>query len=990
MNSNYFKQLTGFQSIFSHSLAVLCFLLTPNFVNAQTNEVTATWKFSSGDESALTDCVVDKSNLKTYLNDCNIGYSCTYDNDKLKINSQVSSGGLSSGGSVDDGTLIEFNPPFTSFQVISGLSLETTADITFSITPSNLKGNKLNISNISFDAFRYGTDDYGSIMVYLKNGSANEQLVAIYKSHKSSNTSYDDDDGIINGTLYRNSFSSEPGEKNDYSYENTYTSFSFDPSDYNVKAGDSFSLIIRVCEFEYVEGNNRGIGLRNVSITGTLEQERPYFTEYNDKYVGETKVLHKKAKWYQEIFRNQSGFTFNDTFDDDNKMVTLADNETEIQATHVYTDTIYMIKGTTLDILIPNTKGEGNCSVNNYFRWFNYFDDTNYYLGEGVTVGDDDREDLLLPAYNTDTNNAWRFENGYISGLLKKTATCTSINGDVNYDGVSPYNTLRKVSFHYPSEDEFSTIKDNNENFNQGSNDYYAVACDLSIYNDFSQSDYRSAAGGIDFASELDANGTIYCEPTLAGRLIYYIVGIDNEEDEAPEDLPEEYKTYWNLLNNDNYQGGANDEDSKYYEEYEITFPSRHISNYTAELVALSKDAQSYAIPGESDQTTDVLTVTFADGCDNGLTLSSSSIKGANRVISFYKSSTYTPWKVDKNSTATILVTKYVNGKTYNIARFKLTFKDECIPLTEPQVAALSDTEAEDFDNYWWKDMTYRSKEYLEENYDLINSLDFDYCTYDKTSANAHNVFKAYTSNESYPAQYQNYPFPLKWSNSSYAFYDGSYDVTYENYIHPTPPGGMDSYRNQTSFCVYEIVNDYVGYGELGGNYINPDQPQYTGLVKNSDGCWLYIDASDRPGTIAELDFEQNLCQGSEVVVTAWIKSSGTYDSEGKTVSDDAAVTFTIMGVNEALGTHTPIYRQSSGQIRTTTYLNPLDEEADLSSDVTGKGEGTNEWFQIYMSFINTDEVDYDYYTIKIDNSCASTSGGDFYLDEINVYVKHS
>ncbi|MCD8291320.1 MAG: hypothetical protein LUC91_07450, partial [Prevotella sp.] len=54
-----------------------------------------------------------------------------------------------------------------------------------------------------------------------------------------------------------------------------------------------------------------------------------------------------------------------------------------------------------------------------------------------------------------------------------------------------------------------------------------------------------------------------------------------------------------------------------------------------------------------------------------------------------------------------------------------------------------------------------------------------------------------------------------------------------------------------------------------------------------------------------------------------------------------------------------------------------------------GKGSGTNEWFQLYMSFVNKEDVDYDYYTVKIDNCCASTDGGDFYLDEISVYVLH-
>ena len=54
-----------------------------------------------------------------------------------------------------------------------------------------------------------------------------------------------------------------------------------------------------------------------------------------------------------------------------------------------------------------------------------------------------------------------------------------------------------------------------------------------------------------------------------------------------------------------------------------------------------------------------------------------------------------------------------------------------------------------------------------------------------------------------------------------------------------------------------------------------------------------------------------------------------------------------------------------------------------------GYGAGTNDWYQIFFSFINDDEKNAGFvsYELQVDNNCASTSGGDFYLDDIEVFI---
>ncbi len=1030
-------------------IALLLLVMTCVGTYADYTEVqrfTVTWPFSVGDVSVLwnyniTNEITDDESVPLYNKGNNDILLLTT---PLQTNDPVTaiSNGLTIDGTIDASSYldgIDEGTKFTKLTVNSNTSGTETIDLVIS---PNYPGYEILEDTVSFMAFKKSTSGESQdikIGVYPKWGrdgglTIEESYITLKEMPTEEKLTVDN---------YK--FSVSP---NGWLYEgNTTTWGNLDNAEslgYTVSVGNIYQLQLRIGDEDNSLQEGDEIYIGNVSVIFRVSEDAnnpaatatdAYLTTYsNDDVIGSESIVHKVSKLYQDGIRynnsyNGIDYDFNDDFDEDSTMVTI-ESGVSLQATHVYVDTIYMKKGTSIDLLVPSVQPDGDydaagCSINNYFRWFNYRNDKNFYCGDDNTVGkgDDIRKDLLLPlSVYGDANGeysitAYRFANGYVSGLLSKTGDTTNdSNGKTKEE---QKNTLRKVSFYYPTDYEYNNILTKNSigNFTYNSDDdsdsnnnYYAVACDLSIYNDFSNGTYTVYGGGIDFGLTDDETSNdiskpqIYCEPTLTQRVLFYIIGIDDDTSES--DLPEDFNQYWNLISDPSYHGGTNTGDEKYLEEYEITFPSKRISNYTDELVALSKDAQSYALPGENDPIASYLDIAFADNEDNGFafrvddsnTSETTTLSGANRVIQFRQSgdSKTVQWSVDNSSTATILVTKKVLGVTYNIARYKLTFKDFAIPLTEPQVAILDSIKDED--TYWWKNMTYRAQSYMNENYELVNSLWFDYGSHDDDDFyNAHYIF--YNASDGayhreWPGQYQNYPFPLKWSNSSYGFYDGSYDVTYEASASNTNGTGFlfdtSDYRLQTQFCMYNIVNDYMGWGELNDR-ISPKIPQTTSEVKNHGGSWLYIDASDRPGTVAELEFDEKLCKGSEVIATAWIKSAGY--SANYTV-DDAAVMFTIMGVTkngDGTETHTPIYRQYSGQIRTTCYLdNETDEDGTaLSQDVSGKGEGTNEWFQLYMQFVNDEEVDYDYYTVRIDNCCASTDGGDYYLDEISVYVIH-
>lgn len=659
-------------------------------------------------------------------------------------------------------------------------------------------------------------------------------------------------------------------------------------------------------------------------------------------------IQHKDAKWFDLKenlgLDNDAVGSFN--YDQRRFTADMSVASEGLQATHTYIDTIYVHKGSNVKLILPTSNksdGTGTSSVWTYQRWYSYRTDKTF-----ATNGSDGVYDLLTP---NDNKQAYRFTNGYVGRPL---------SGDI----------VQSMTFHYPTEDEFDKWFPNS----QVDNDWYVVACDVSGYTDFSK-DFDSKDNGGNYGG----NGSVsketilanaktqftdeeYYEPTLALRVIYYIVGVDDRDMPEGSDKKANWDSWYGKLTTSDYQGGTTEEGKKYLEEYDITFPNKHLSNYTCEVLSLSKDAHSYAIPDVDEDKP--LTVTIVSN-DAGIRLVSNNqdkytsygdectLSGIKRTIQFAATdgSLGQPWEVKDGSTATIIVTKECdNGITYNIARFKLTFTADAVPYTQSQLANIPSNSSE----------IIRTPQWLRNNRRLLTQLNFDY---DEKVAVMY-------------GQEEYFPFPLAWNNSSYAFFDGS---PWQDFISSANYTIDNRYYWYPEFGYYALTNDYIGWGDQGNrnNARPPLDDEGNPSIKGKSNYHIYVDASDRPGVLARLPFDEKLCVGSELFVTAWIKSAGSKEN------DDAAVLFTVMGVtNKEDGSqlYTPLYRHSSGQIRTTTWLNAGD---------AGTGEGNNEWYQVYFSFMNTNELasTFDSYVLQVENNSASTTGGDYYLDDIRVYI---
>ena len=645
-------------------------------------------------------------------------------------------------------------------------------------------------------------------------------------------------------------------------------------------------------------------------------------------------INHKHAKWYEIREELSPGAKALDTFDDENAFFDMAlSTGSKIQAAHTYIDTIYVHEGTSVTLSLPDLQSSENLtSVPTYQRWYSYRTDKTFATNQ---TDYNSVRDLLTPATGQPT--AYRFANGYVGQPL--------------IPSNEPYwlsSNLWQMNFYFPTESQFNawfpgSTYDNN---------WYVVACDVSCYTDYTET-FSSTSGNSSFISR----GSTTCwEPTLSHRVLFYIVNVDGREGNATaEEGSTEYNWYHGhgRLERKQYQDGGTDK--SYLEEYDIVFPYTRISNKTNELVTLSKDARSYAIPGVSnDNDSESLSVQLVDNTNTaGISLTQSTVSGSSRIIQFrypYQRSDGTFYVNSEDSKATILVTKTVGGKTYNIARYNLTFASGTQLLTQSQIDAIENNNGVD-GKYW--NFPERTPSYLEKNYELLTRLDWDY---DKSVANIYGL-------DTY------YPFPLNWNYSSYAFYDGAKkDYDYKGQ-HEFPQWGY-----------YGILNTYV---EVDAEW---DKDEYENRTPNRPGeigkgpsnYHMYIDVSDRPGIVARLPFHENLCPGTELFVSAWVKSAGTSGN------NDAAMMFTIMGVKKKniagreTEVYTPIYRHSTGQIR-TSYL--------LNSSIPGCGGKNNDWFQAYFSFVNSSDQDFDSYVLQIDNNSASTDGGDMYLDDVRVYI---
>ena len=143
-----------------------------------------------------------------------------------------------------------------------------------------------------------------------------------------------------------------------------------------------------------------------------------------------------------------------------------------------------------------------------------------------------------------------------------------------------------------------------------------------------------------------------------------------------------------------------------------------------------------------------------------------------------------------------------------------------------------------------------------------------------------------------------------------------------------------------------------------------------TGMQK----AFLYIDASEQPGDICAIDFQGEFCEQDQLMCSGWISGSNRYSDNGE-YRCPGGITLTVKG-EDSDGSTIPIYRFCPGQCYELDNGTGTDGSTDANHVV---------WQQFYFTF-NTDKK-YERYWLEVNNNCVSSNGGDFMLDNIEVYT---
>lgn len=431
-------------------------------------------------------------------------------------------------------------------------------------------------------------------------------------------------------------------------------------------------------------------------------------------------------------------------------------------------------------------------------------------------------------------------------------------------------------------------------------------------------------------------------EPTLTQRLVYYI----HPASEMVEKL-------------------SSCTGDKYLEVKSISFPTiwhgQNMNKADLNAVALDLQLKNYFTNATKVPVSKDFEITIDDG-GTGITLATDSFSSnTDRFISF----NYPTGGVVTNYTNTAYIYVKSNGK--NIAKFILDF----VPNTELRP---------------WKDIMgradmRRSPIYLEEHAILMEQMNFDrHYNSIKTDRSTWPVGDVTAINgveeDRYVSSYDQFnPYPLNFDQTSFAAYYpnavwGQYSVMKSVRI--------PSWTDVRSFKdINQLYHDH--YTQLG-NVVQTEK--YKG-----DGYFMYIDASNFPSSVATLNIDEELCDGTTIHFSGWVSamaaSTSTSDAPGYLL-------FSIVG-KKSDGTQETIESFCPGPIRADAMdYNGTRVTADTYNNELWGKDSRSIWQQFAFSFVIRPEmaVKYSSYALKIDNYCSMTTGGDMMVDDVRLYIQ--
>ncbi len=285
------------------------------------------------------------------------------------------------------------------------------------------------------------------------------------------------------------------------------------------------------------------------------------------------------------------------------------------------------------------------------------------------------------------------------------------------------------------------------------------------------------------------------------------------------------------------------------------------------------------------------------------------------------------------------------NGTRYQVAKFKLIFDENSATLPWTSVNGSAQVKDTDRD----------PNNLMEKAGKPIAKITFDYPT-DATfkCASDFTIHNKETLTGWWHEIANSSPVPLTFENTNYGF-DGD-----------DPSWG--------SYALVSTMNTRNGHSKTAMPANDATYGYNIASDHSMEKAFLYIDASEQPGDICTIPFTGEFCADDKLMCSGWISGSnrlGAAQSAG-------SVTISVKGKRTENGNTVSgdLYRFCPGQCY----------ELDNGTGTDGS-EGADHvvWQQFYFEFKLKEK--YDSYWVEVNNNCVSSMGGDFMLDNIEVYA---
>ena len=330
------------------------------------------------------------------------------------------------------------------------------------------------------------------------------------------------------------------------------------------------------------------------------------------------------------------------------------------------------------------------------------------------------------------------------------------------------------------------------------------------------------------------------------------------------------------------------------------------------------------------------------------------------------------------------------NGTRYQLAQFTVIFDENSD--TRPWISVNNSAQVKNTDRDPDKLREIAGNPIAKITFDYPNNTTYRY----PASTNEGPLTRHNGGDNQYGTIGNSSPVPLKFDNTNYAF-DGD---------------GC----NWGSYAM--VTTKWTQWGN--GKTALPASDAIYGYNVDSDkglqSGFLYIDASEQPGDICSADFQGEFCAGDKLMCSGWISGSNRYSDNGE-YRCPGGITLTVKGERIEDGQKETIYRFCPGQCyeldngdgidgSTNVYVK-VDEAPEgqtiyviedgvyVSKKLDEVGEGVDMyvlskggqvvWQQFYFEFGTTKK--YKRYWMEVNNNCVSSNGGDFMLDNVEVFA---